>query len=193
MSVAQIHIMKVATHTGGWMDVPNKKWRVREELLSWKSRNLFTSWSITPLHNREFEFAFGQKQARCHAFGSGSGRVMQQSIAIGYFVTVLICRFSLAVRKACALYRLCVRSAHLRGLWWEIEHDQCAQENHRTKMVPRTAAVHISEPSIWGRVLLRTKLRTQTCPENCSASRASSGCRSCSLSRIWPCLKQANY
>lgn len=185
--------MKGATYMGGWMDAPKKKRRVREELLSWKSRNLFTSWSIMLFHNREFESAFGQKQALPHAFGSGSGRVMQQSIAIGYSVAVLTCRFSHVVRKACALYRLCVRSAHLRGLCWETECDQRAQENHWTKMVPGTAAVHISEPCFWGRVLLIMKLCRQACPENSSASKARSGCRHCSFSRIWPCLNQANY
>lgn len=48
--------------------------------------------------------------------------------------------------KAWPLYRLCVRSDELRGLWWEIERDQCAQENHWTKMVPGTAAAHIWRP-----------------------------------------------
>lgn len=164
--------MKGATHMGGWMDAPKKKQTVREELLSWKSRNICTSWSIMLLYNGEYEFALGQKQAQCHAFGSGSGRVMQQSIAIACFVAVLICRFSHAVRKACALYRLCVSSAHLRGLWWETEHDHRAQENHQTKMVPGTAAVHISEPSFQGRVLPITKLHRQAPPENCSASKS---------------------
>lgn len=158
----------------------------------WKSRKFFSSWSLTLFDNRAFEFAFRQKQARCHALGSGSCRLMHQSMAIDYFVAVLICRFSHAVRKACALHTFCVTSAHLRELWWEIEHDQHAQENHWAKMVPRTAAVHTSEPSFWGRVLIM-KLCRWASPENCSASEAHPGCRHCSLSRIWLCLNQVYY
>lgn len=150
---------------------PRRNGRMREELLSWKFRSLFTSWSITLLHNGEFEFTFGQNWLWCRAFGSRSGRVMQQSIAICYFMAVLICRFSHVVRRACALYRLCVRSAHLRGLQREIEHDQCAQENYWTKTVPGIAAVHTSEPSFWGRMLSIEKCCRQACPEDCSASK----------------------
>lgn len=143
--------MKGVTHMGGWTDVLKKK---QWQLLSWKSRNFFTSWSITPCPNGELDFTFGQRQAWFPAFGSGSGRVMPQSRATAYVMAILIHRFSHAVRWAGALCRLCVRSAHLRGLWWEIEHDQHAQENPWTKMVPGSDAAHPSKPSIQGRELL---------------------------------------
>lgn len=111
-------------YLGGWMDVPKKEQRVRIT-----AENPETFLVAEVFDNRAFEFVFRQKQDWCHALGSGSCRLMQQSMAIDHFVAVLICRFSHAVRRACALHTFCVSSAHLRGLCWEIEHDQHAQEN----------------------------------------------------------------
>lgn len=145
--------MKGVTHMGGWTDALKKKrWRnscwagnpgtsLPAEVL----RHILMESLTSHLGRGRLGFMLlGLDQVgRCHS-------LEQQPI----IMAVLICRFSHAVRRAGALCRLCVRSAHLRGLWWEIEHDQHAQENPWTKTVPGSAATHPSKPSVQGRELL---------------------------------------